>query len=471
MNITAPIRRLARITPDAVAIIGADGRALTYATLEHAIDRMTVYAARAGVQPDDLVGLPIAPPDEVTGLVLALALARMGVGTGEPSLPRDAMRLCFEPGSSPRPGRVGFDASWMLGDEVAATPIRDNPDAVCRVFASSGTTGMPKHVPVSHALMARRVYGRWLGLSGGRAVHMVAVGLGGAWGFATVLRTLWQGGTLVVPDARDLAGAIARHGVTVLSASPAVLRSLLDQLPANHPPFPSLDALEIGGSMFPMPLLEQATTRVCRTIVSHLGSSEVGGIASAPMAVLAARSGGVGYPWPDVEVQALDDAGEPLPPGQEGVLRLRGPAVAAGYLANEAETALRFRDGWFHSSDLGATWPDGMLTLSGRASDLINTGGSKVSPHLVEEGLLKLPLVIEAAAFGVPDASGIERVWAAIVAREPIAEAVLEAYCARAPRGRAPVVILQLEALPRNASGKVQRERLVALALGMGGAG
>ena len=106
-----------------------------------------------------------------------------------------------------------------------------------------------------------------------------------------------------------------------------------------------------------------------------------------------------------------------------------------------------------------------MLSLAGRTHEVINSGGVKLSPHVIEEALLTLPLVTDAAAFGVPDAAGIEQPWAAIVAAAPIDNAVLTAFCQKVLPGRAPKVILQMQALPRNASGKVQRDLLVAYAV------
>ncbi len=108
-----------------------------------------------------------------------------------------------------------------------------------------------------------------------------------------------------------------------------------------------------------------------------------------------------------------------------------------------------------------------MLTISGRASDVINAGGVKVHPEIIEAALLKLPTVLDAAAFGVPDATGVTRIQAAIVARTQIENAVLNDFCRVALGSVAPVGIMQMKALPRNEAGKIMREQLVDLALRM----
>ncbi|HEY1933532.1 MAG TPA: class I adenylate-forming enzyme family protein [Acetobacteraceae bacterium] len=473
MNITEPIRRAARLTPDAVAIIRADNTALTYRALEHAIDRMATYAAGLGLRPGDIAGLAITPPDETPALVLALALARMGIASAEPSVPAARLRLRFQAlraGQPIEPGCVAFDASWMTpraGAPEHVVPIQPGGAALCRVFASSGTTGRPKHVPVSHDVMVRRVFARWLGLSGGHAVRMIAIGLGGAWGFLSVLRTLWEGGTIVLFDPGDPIAAIRRHGVTSIAASTVALRSMLDALPPDAAPLPALEAIEVGGSMVPVPLRQRAAARLCANVVVYLGSTEMGGVASAPVAALDDRPGAVGYMFSGIRIEAVEASGQALPPGTEGILRMQADTMAERYLEEDAATSGGLRDSWFYPGDVGTVWPDGMLSLTGRVAELINAGGEKVSPAAIEEHLLKLPSVTDAAAFGVPDNSGVEQIWAAIVASVPVEDAVLDAFCKKLGPRQAPMMILQVEALPRNANGKIQRNVLIEAALQM----
>lgn len=464
MNISAPIRRLARLYPETVAIVRADDSTLSYRDLDRAIDRMAGHASALGLRAGDVAGLAVAGPDETLSLTLALALARVGVAIAAPSAPREHLRLCFEQNRATEPGNVAYNAAWLSEPAEPPGVAPDDGAALCQVFASSGTTGTPKHVPVSHELMARRVAGRWLGLSGGRATRIIATGLGSALGFETALRTLWAGGTLLLSNPMHAAGAMHRLGVTSIVASPAALRSILDALREDAEPPPALESIEIAGSVLPAPLHRAATARLCRRIVCDFGSTEADTIAAAPFDALAARAGAVGYAHTDCEVEAVDDGGAPLPFGEPGILRIRGDRVARGYLWDDTATQDGFRDGWFHSGDLGAVWPDGMVTLTGRVSELINSGGVKVSPHTIEAVLLTLPMVVDAAAFGVPDAEGIEQIWAAIVARTRIDDAVLNAFCQRALGGMSPRFIMQVKALPRNENGKVLRERLVELA-------
>jgi acyl-coenzyme A synthetase/AMP-(fatty) acid ligase len=429
---------------------------------------MAAHARRLGLRAGASAQIIVNPPDEVPALILLLALARIGVTTAEPGMLKHQPILFQAAGAKTvATGAVSFDASWLEGD-APETPIHDDPSALVHIFASSGTTGLPKRIGFTHDLMAKRVFARWLGLSGGRAVPMIAVGLSGAWGYASVLRTLWAGGTIVLFDPRDPIPPMHRHGVTHLLASTIALRSILGHLPRDGPPPPTLEVIETGGSTVPLVLLQEAMARLCPDIMVYLGATEVGGIAAGPAVTVLAeresRPGLIGPLFPGVRAQAVDDADQPLPPGHEGILRVATWTHVDGYLG-ETDANAALRGGWFYPGDTGAVWPDGMISLTGRASEIINAGGMKVSPTVVEERLLALPGVAEAAAFGVPDAGGIERIWAAIVADPPLDDSALDTFCDRSPKGQAPEVILRLTALPKTESGKVLRRALRDLAL------
>nr|WP_294577728.1 class I adenylate-forming enzyme family protein [uncultured Rhodopila sp.] len=467
MNITAPIRHTARLTPDAVAIVRADDSIITYGMLDRAIDRMAGHAANLGLRAGDVAGVAIQ--NETTPLILALGLARMGALSAEPSLPAEQMKLCFQFGQRANPGQVRFDDSWIepAAGSKAASPrtIHGDPLALCRIFSSSGTTGTAKHIPVSHELMMRRVYSRWLCQGGGPLTRMIAVGLGIGWGFTTVLVTLWQGGTLVQFNRPEAVEAMRRHRVNVLVTSPSTLKTLAEMRPPGQGPLPDLMAIEAGGSNLPDLVRRAAADRLCRNVIVHAGACEAGGTASGPADALDGRPDAAGFVWPDVEMQAVSADHVPLPPGTEGILRVRSAMVAPGYYRDDVATAESFRDGWFYPGDIGTVWPDGVLCLNGRNADLINVGGDKISPQRIETGLLAIPGVSDAAAFGVPDGVGLTRVWAAITSGAPIEDAVLDAFCGTLPSHMAPQIVLQLEDLPRNENGKIRREALVDLAL------
>jgi malonyl-CoA/methylmalonyl-CoA synthetase len=171
------------------------------------------------------------------------------------------------------------------------------------------------------------------------------------------------------------------------------------------------------------------------------------------------RPGTVGRPLPGVEVRIVGPDGQEVPAGETGELQVRGPSVFGGYWRRPEATAAAFADGWFRTGDLGLRSADGYVTLRGRASDLVITGGFNVYPREVEEVLLEQPGVREAAVVGRPDAVRGERP-VAFFAGDALPSA-LEAACRRQLASfKVPAAFVRVDALPRNALGKVEKHRL-----------
>jgi malonyl-CoA/methylmalonyl-CoA synthetase len=171
------------------------------------------------------------------------------------------------------------------------------------------------------------------------------------------------------------------------------------------------------------------------------------------------RPGTVGRPLPGVEVRLVGPDGQEVPDGETGELQVRGPSVFGGYWRRPEATAAAFADGWFRTGDLGLRSADGYVTLRGRASDLVITGGFNVYPREVEEVLLEQPGVREAAVVGRPDAVRGERP-VAFFAGDALPSA-LEAACRRQLASfKVPAAFVRVDALPRNALGKVEKHRL-----------
>lgn len=470
MNITDPIRYVARVNPAAVAVIRRNDVAVSFRQFDRLIDATAAVLGEFGIGTGQVVGLSIAGPDAFPGLVVALALARLGAASADMALPAPRMDVCvYEPGSPPRPGvrSVANAAIWARAQQAAAAattvPVHPGGPGLCRIFATSGSTGTPKFVALSHELMATRVLSGGLALGGERAVRICGLGLGIGVSLVLVLRTLWTGGTLVLTDAANALGAIRRHGVTSLLASTFLLQDLLSRIEPGAAP-PTLRSIDVSGSALPGPLYARVRETLCGNVIARFGATETGAVASAPIAALYGDPLAVGIVHPGVAVEAVDADGRTLPPDREGELRIRTTGLASGYLDDPETSAAAFRDGWFYSGDLGSVSADGVMRVSGRIGEVINSGGVKVSPRLIEDVLLSAPAVTDAAAFGVPDELGVVRIWAAVVATEPLAKPALNALCGRLGE-RAPRSFLQLAALPRNGNGKLVREVLVRAAL------
>src|SRR5262249_33789293 len=190
-------------------------------------------------------------------------------------------------------------------------------------------------------------------------------------------------------------------------------------------------------------------------------STETSTVAFGPAAVLERIPGAVGYVQPGFTVEAVDSSRRVLPPTQDGVLRIRGELMAEGYLGDPTTTEAVFRDGYFYSGDVGHITPEGILVITGREKTALNIGGDTISPELVEEVAGSFPGVQDAAVFAADNELGIAELTLLIVQSLPVDETALRRQCAqRLPPSCVPVRILRVEALPRGAQGKLERQRL-----------
>ncbi|CAG0948885.1 fatty-acyl-CoA synthase [Burkholderiales bacterium] len=475
MNIADPIRRHARTIPHAPACIRHD-RVVSYAQFDRTIDAVARRALDLGLAAGDHVG--VCYPDHPGSgayyrfLVTALALARIGIAVKSTEGGEEGLVACF----SPDAGRQGGPSRWITVDDAwfdgpdpshAAPQVESHAGgtAICRIFSTSGTTGTAKCVAVSHDLMFRRIRDdRQLGPYPVTPIVIVHVGPWAGVGFRHALRALWTGGALV--PARlpaQIFRAIARHRVNCMLVAPATLSALVEAAPDDRTSLSSLKSIEVTGSSLPRPLFEEARRRLCPSILSSYGSTEAGNVAWSRVSDLEGRPDAVGYVVPGQEVEAVDDDDRPLPAGTVGILRIRGATCADGYFRDEEASARTFRGGWFYPGDLGSVSADGLLTIAGRVSEVINIGGSKFSPRVVEEALLTVSGIVDAGAFGLPDALGIPSVCAAIVTRGTLATGALEAVC-RGLDYAAPRSIVRLAQIPRNENGKILRAELARLA-------
>jgi acyl-coenzyme A synthetase/AMP-(fatty) acid ligase len=217
-----------------------------------------------------------------------------------------------------------------------------------------------------------------------------------------------------------------------------------------------------GGSLISRALADRVRSRICSNLVTFYGATEVHGIAAAPVQATQDIPGAVGYLLPGMTVEAVDSSGASLPRGQEGLLRVRGPFSISGYLNDESASRSVFRDGWFYPGDIGTVTADGMLIIGGREKSVLNLGGDKINPELVEHVLAAAPGVSDAAAFAIPNALGNDELWSAIVWSGKVPnETALQAHCrTNLPVRFQPVHYITVTAIPRNQFGKIERGRL-----------
>ena len=460
------------ISPDVAAIERSDGSIITYAALDRTLDALAHRLREIGLRAGHMVTIVTA--DGHRYLVTLLALARIGVtgvpGKLPPALP-EMVLSDYAPGTVSHPRVVQLDELWPVGELAGDTPpvpMHTDGSAILVLSPSSGTTtGSPKVIPVSHDLLAQRLALRIMNppmLAGTR--HSCFVSPFSGYGLVTVLRTLWTGFTAIEPNLRleQLASWLVTSRVSHISIAPIGLRRILDVLPADGVAC-DVRTIEIGGGVLPMSTYELAQRRLPAVVIATYGSTETGTVATVPFAAVASRPDAAGYVLPGVTVQVVDADDNPLPAGEEGVLRVRGVGAAAGYRGNDAVAARVFRDGWVYTHDRAILDGDGLLRVTGRTDDVIVVDGVKLNPQALEEALMKLADLREVAVFGALDDKGLTAVCAAIVPNTLIDVNEFHARCRERLRSGAPAFILHMRELPRNAMGKVQRTELARIAV------
>ena len=467
MNVTDPLRAFARERPSAHAVLRVRGAPLSWRELDALVDAVARRCLDDGIAPGDVVHVAIQRPFRT--LVLSLALARLGAAAAAATLPWRVAKHAYvdQPGvADAHPDARVVEARWFEPPSSPPDPVpaHADPRAIAIVCPSSGTTGIPKAIPVSHAQLAARIAAANAGVPlPAEPRQICAPTPASGYGFLSMLRVLHAGGTIVV--------ATTPEEIVALATSKRVNRLVLmpfwiDQLATALPRGTRLSVgdVEVGGAFLPAPLLRIARERLGERIHSVYGATEAGCIAMAGFDTLDSERGEVGRVLPGIEVEAFDDHGRALPRGEEGELRLRGPMCADRYLDDARATAEGFRDGWLVTPDLGRVAPDGTLAIVGRRGELINLGGYRVRPSAVEEALLSIDAIEDAGAFGAPDASGATRLCAAVVVRGPLDAASLEALVLARLGAGAPTFVMRVGAVPRNAGGKIMRDTLAAMA-------
>jgi len=472
INCTEPIRRNARLQPDVPAIARSNGTVVTYVELDRTLDALAHRLRDLGLRPGQTA--LVATLDDHRYPVLLLALARIGVTAapgGVPPVVADIALSDQPPGSIGHSRVVPLDELWpaglLDGGAPPPAPMHQDGDAILVLASSSGTTaGNAKLIPLSHQVMAWRVTRRISSpplAAGTRHCYFVRPQVN--YGFFGVLRTLWAGCTVVEPDFRaDQAAWLVASRVSHICISPVGLRRMLDVLPAHRVEC-DLRTMEVGGGVLPMTTYELAQARLPATVIMAYGATEVGQVAVVPFAAVVERPDAVGYVLPGITAQVVDADDHPLPAGHEGILRIRSMGAASQYRGNQAASAGVFRDGWVYPNDRAILDDDGLLRVTGRTDDVVVVEGAKINPQAVEEALLALADLREVAVFGARDGQGVDRICAAIVANGPLDMNDFHARCRARLGARAPVFIMSLRELPRNAMGKVRRTELARLAL------
>ncbi|MHC4846176.1 MAG: AMP-binding protein [Planctomycetota bacterium] len=360
-------------------------------------------------------------------------------------------------------------APEQLAEREAAT----KPDDVVNIQYTSGTTGFPKGVMLSHAniVVNSATLGRQMGLTADDRVAMI-VPLFHCFGcVVAVLGTYSVGATLCAIPGFEPGAALRlleEEHCTIVHGVPTMFTAMLAHEDMAKRRISTLRAGLAAGAPCPVPLMKEIVERLgCNGIAVTYGLTEASpGVAgSVPDAPLETRCQTIGKPLDGVEVLIAEPGTvTPVPDGQEGELLCRGPNVMVGYFENpEATAAAITPEGWLRTGDLCVRDEDGNLRISGRLKDIIIRGGENIAPAAVESVLREHPDIVEAAVVGVPDEVLGEKVAAGLILKQGAEldpPAYEELLADRVAKFKIPEIWKTFEAFPLTGSGKVQKFRL-----------
>ncbi|HVE48902.1 MAG TPA: AMP-binding protein [Casimicrobiaceae bacterium] len=348
-----------------------------------------------------------------------------------------------------------------------------SPDSPAMLMYTSGTTGMPKGVLLSHANMlhagATVASHHGLGASDRVLSSLPLYHINGQ--CIAMVSTLVAGASAVLPyrfSTSQWWGIVERFTPTWLNLVPTIVAYLLngpDLTPAQASAATYIRFARAASAPLPPEQQRAFEARFGISIVEAMGLTESASIAFCnPLERANRRIGSPGLPF-GVEARVVDATHRELPDDVSGEIEIRGPSVMLGYYRAPELTAKALHDGWFATGDLGYRDTDGYYFITGRSKELIIKGGENIAPREIDEALLKHPAILEAAAVGVPDARYGQEILACIVLKDG---ATLDAdelimFCMRElGRYKTPRYVRFVNELPKGPSGKVQRMRLAA---------
>ncbi len=464
-TIHALLRRRAEESPDRAFLV-FEGREIGYGELDRRSSRVAGALARRGVRPGDNVAVLMDNRPEFLFAWFGVLKAGAAIVPVNPALKAPEVEYI----------RANSESRLLLTEapeDEPVAPAEVSEEAAAAVVYTSGTTGRPKGAVLTHRnylwdaeAIARHAQmtpdDRFLCILPFFHVNAQVV---------TMLAPMVAGGSMVLMrrfSPIEMLETLARSGATAFSGVPTVY-GILNQTPgAENYDLSRLRFCICGAAPMPQDIFETFERKFHTRILEGYGLTE-GTCASAINPLGRRKVGSIGVPIDGQEMKLVDglpsEAAEPgsgaARTSKEGEIAIRGPNVMTGYYKNPEATAQAIRDGWLYTGDLARRDEDGYFWIQGRRKEMINRGGEKVWPKEIEEVLYAHPAVAEAAVVGVPDAKYGEEVAALVVKKAEVAERALIAYCReRLAEFKCPKTVRFLDALPKMATGKIQKHLL-----------
>ena len=480
------------------------GGALTYGELDAASGQLAAGLAAAGIGPGDPVALQL--PNVPQFLVAYFGILKAGGVVVPLNVLFKAPEVAFHLSDSGAKmlitwagildqaaagaATAGLSTMYAVGldsDRDGASPFgkllapangarlasRELTDTAVIMY-TSGTTGRPKGAQLTHLqlYMNADIPGRVFDVQPDDVVITV-LPLFHVFGLSSILNVCVRFGCTMslIPrfDSATVLAAIQRDRATLFEGVPAMFAALLADPDLGRYDLSSLRVAISGGASIPAPVLDAFEERFGVLILEGYGLTETASTTTFNRSIDDRRVYSVGKPIWGTQTEVWDDKGQPLPAGRDNVGEVvtRGLHVMKGYLHHPDATADAFTGGWFHTGDLGYFDEDGYLFIVGRIKELIIRGGYNVYPAGIEDVLHAHPAIAEAAVIGIPDERLGEEVMAFVKLRAGASADAPDviAFCKeRLAAYKYPRVVEFRGELPRNALGKVLKDRLLPAA-------
>ena len=489
-NIPELLRQRADAAPDKIFLFSeADKRQFTYSEFVEAVGRAAGMLASRGINQGDVVSLLL--PNSVEYIIAYFACWQLGALAGPVNGHLKSQEIAYVVSNSEAKlmlvnseflpkveaielPRVVFDderEASHLFDGLEAADLSPEDEAI--IIYTSGTTGKPKGCLLTHGnvIANARQISQWLGFTEKDRLltimplfHMNAVSV-------TTMSALYAGGSTVVSQkfsASRFWNIISDYGVTSFGSVATMLSMLLSTYPDGVPAGLKTDQLRFamcGSAPVPAEVLRRFEKTFNCLVVEGYGLSESTCRSTFNPPDERRRPGSCGLPIGN-EMRVVDEDDRPVPDGELGEIALRGENILKGYFKNEAATAAAFRNGWFHTGDIGYRDPDGFYYIVDRKSDMIIRGGENIYPREIDEVLYQHPQIAAAAVIGIPDELYGEDV-AAVVVLKPNAKVseteVIEFCQARLADYKCPKTVRFVDDIPKGPTGKLLKRELAQM--------
>ncbi|HHW83075.1 MAG TPA: AMP-binding protein [Actinomycetales bacterium] len=372
--------------------------------------------------------------------------------------------------SKPAPGTIPF-SELLAPREGPPAGVRPQPEDIALLLYTSGTTGVPKGVPLTHTnLLASTQHAlEWVTMMvPGEEVFMACLPLFHIFGCSLSMNAGLSVGALVhlvpKPEAGLILDAIKRKTPTVMLAVPPLFERVVDAATASGQSIKGIRTGICGAMPLRAELIEKWEKATGGLLIEGYGLSECSPILTGNPVNPTRKPKSIGIPFPDTHVRLVDpdNPGEDVPFGTPGEIVAKGPQIFGGY-RNPEDNESAFHDGWFRTGDIAQADEDGFLSIVDRIKEVVITGGFNVYPTEVEDALRGENGIQDVAVVGLVNELGTEEVVAAVVTREglvPNLDEVRQAAKEKLASYKVPRRIYLVEDLPRNEMGKVLRREV-----------